>query len=695
MGNRDVSTIALNLSPQTARNTLPLQSVGQPSTLPTPCPLKTMQHQQHTSWRRVPVPFRSPRSAMSRPQLLVDVFFMSLWILVDLMPGVDCTGDGGAHVLLLRDEQSPKCFTRTGQDFTCFFETADGNKTYDLFYTVNRQKRCDLHVQRTDEGTFLHVCSFPTSDIFFYVGIDLLVEERSTNGSVLRRTVSIEDHFLPDPPAAVSLQPTGAGQLQVSWRSKLPLYFEDGVKYKVRYSSRSLGETTVEVQEGGTLDSLPPGELVQVQVAVKSAINQSAGHWSGWSRPVAAVAPQHADDVSLLCFTSDLQSFSCQWNGSRYGSDLKLYYQSDGSAGVSGAEWSECVADVNVTNRCRFPGNESGTFRVKLGSSSAPLRRTFFTDPFSLCTSIKMSPPSRLRGALHNEKLCLKWDAPPLPPSAHLQYEVGYQVTGGAAWMTSSLQASESSACVEVPRGRYSVRVRVKPTGSVYWSDWSGVFTGEASSDTGLVLLLCVPVALLITAVVLISLFPSYLSKLKLLLWPPLPNLDKVLEGFLTEVDRQRWNPPLTVKLCPEEATSSVVVVVVASEDEASGLGKPAEGATTQLLSPESSFPSRDQVHGHPGPELFLDYVTLNKDSEALDLDGGVFVDCYEEGLVLEEELLQTRCSSCSDGSVRSPSCSSTDFLNQSYLALAESVDGCSVPALRGPGNLYTNLPGS
>lgn len=42
----------------------------------------------------------------------------------------------GADVLLLKDEPDPKCFTRTEEDFTCFFETAD-NRTYDLLYNVN------------------------------------------------------------------------------------------------------------------------------------------------------------------------------------------------------------------------------------------------------------------------------------------------------------------------------------------------------------------------------------------------------------------------------------------------------------------------------------------------------------------------------------------------------------------------------
>lgn len=40
-----------------------------------------------------------------------------------------------ADLLLLKDEEDLKCFTRTQHDFTCFFETSD-NRTYDLLYRV-------------------------------------------------------------------------------------------------------------------------------------------------------------------------------------------------------------------------------------------------------------------------------------------------------------------------------------------------------------------------------------------------------------------------------------------------------------------------------------------------------------------------------------------------------------------------------
>lgn len=38
-----------------------------------------------------------------------------------------------------------------------------------------------------------------------------------------------------------------------------------------------------------------------------------------------------SDDISLTCYTSDLQNITCQWNGSRYGKekDYKLFYNMD------------------------------------------------------------------------------------------------------------------------------------------------------------------------------------------------------------------------------------------------------------------------------------------------------------------------------------------------------------------------------
>ncbi|XP_071371085.1 thrombopoietin receptor [Centroberyx affinis] len=637
-----------------------------------------------------------------------EILLISLWMQVGCVPGMHYE-DGAASylqrkdVLLLKDDKDPKCFTRTEYDFTCFFETPD-NRTYDLFYTADEEKRCNVSVQRTEEGTFLHVCSFPSNDVFLHFFTHLKVVEPSTNTTLFTRIVSVEDQLLLDPPADVSLLPTDqAGQLKVAWH--IAKKWENSMRYGIRYSSKRLGEKTKEVErnEVHRLVSLVPGEVVQVQVRVKRSISENTGHWSHWSHPVRAMVPQSADDISLMCYTSDLQNITCQWNENTYGEfTYKLFYK----IGLSEpSDWKECLADGNWIDFCRFHGDESQVVWVMLsdGSPPAPLNRTFYTEPFTLNSSIKTSLPGHLRRQLERSRLCLTWEAPLLALWAHLQYEVSYQSGGDGAWMTVSLKGPETETCLGLPPGRqYSVRVRAKPNGSVYsghWSDWSHELTGDIPIDIGAFLILCIPVMLLIMAIVFISLFPRYLSKLKKYLWPPVPNLDKVLQGFLTEFNGKTWDPPFTAKQLAEEAPTSVVEVMC--EDEASGLGKPS-GECTQLLSPDRGSYGGEQAEGSPGVglEVSPDYVTLNTDSVVLCPKGNEYV--YKQvgecgGLEGRGGDLQTTCHcSCTGRSYGIPSCSSTDLLNHSYFPLAESSDklDCQVAATRGPGNLYTNLQG-
>ncbi|KAM7013146.1 thrombopoietin receptor [Tautogolabrus adspersus] len=640
--------------------------------------------------------------------------WLCIWkILLSLWIQVCCCQDGTSNhlsktdVLLMKDEQDPKCFTQTELDFTCFFETADNNRTYDLLYRVeglHRQRRCEMSVQRTEgEDTVLHICSFPEMDVFFYVEIHLEVVERDTNTSFYNRTVSVEDHFLMHPPFNVSLHQNGKpGQLQVSWRSTVLKYCEDKVTYEMKYSSKGLGEkTTMEVEEGDVLDLLVPGEEVQVQIRVKCAYDEDAGHWSSWSHPVRAVVPQSSDDISMMCFTSDLQYITCQWNGSRYGDqkELKLFYQMGLSKGLGWTEWTECLTERDLIDKCCFYGDESNKVRVKLISTATSLSRTFYTDKFTLNKSIKTSPPSHPKAAVQKDKLCLKWEAPLPALLAHLQYEVGYHIRGSEEWMTRLLKGPETSTCLDVPAGRqYSVKLRAKPNGSIYsghWSDWSDVLTGDTPTDRGLLLLLCMPVSVLIAVIILMALFYTYHRKLKQYFWPPVPNLDKVLQGFLTEINGQKWDPPMTAKQCTEETASSLVEIM--SEDEVSVLEKQSE-ESTQLFSSESDLSGGEEANECPGTEVFPDYVTLNKDSVILSPVGNKYV-CEQvgenEGPVVKDEFIQTCSSPCSEGSVSVPPCTSTNFLNYSYLALSEPANRfeCKLTAVRGPGNIYTNLP--
>ncbi|MED6254949.1 hypothetical protein ATANTOWER_002399 [Ataeniobius toweri] len=238
---------------------------------------------------------------------ILKIFLISLCMQFDLIPLINCTA-GIDHtlskqdVLLIKDTENPKCFTRTLKDFTCFFETTE-NRTYDFLYKCERggTKKCEMSIYGTDNGTFLHVCFFPWMDIFLFTETKIEVVDRTKNTSLYNRTVSVEDLCLLEPPFNVSLQPNdNVGKLSV---------FLDTVKlspirpkeYRIRYSSVTLGEKTVEVRKNSFQLPVVPGEEVEVQASVKCVSDSKThpGHWSAWSKPVVATVPKSAGTTDL------------------------------------------------------------------------------------------------------------------------------------------------------------------------------------------------------------------------------------------------------------------------------------------------------------------------------------------------------------------------------------------------------------
>lgn len=61
---------------------------------------------------------------------------------------------------------------------------------------------------------------------------------------------------------------------------------------------------------------------------------------------------------------------------------------------------------------------------------------------------VRTTPPGNLRGALEKDKLCFQWEAPLPAVFAHLQYEVGYQATGGEAWMVGCFWQWSFTYCI-------------------------------------------------------------------------------------------------------------------------------------------------------------------------------------------------------------------------------------------------------
>lgn len=62
-----------------------------------------------------------------------------------------------------------------------------------LSFRSSAETRCDVKQQTYEEKTVLHICKFPSSDVFMYVEMQLRVIDRGTDATIYNRTVSVED----------------------------------------------------------------------------------------------------------------------------------------------------------------------------------------------------------------------------------------------------------------------------------------------------------------------------------------------------------------------------------------------------------------------------------------------------------------------------------------------------------------------
>ncbi|XP_035268366.1 thrombopoietin receptor [Anguilla anguilla] len=587
-------------------------------------------------------------------------------------------------IVLLEADEDPKCFTRTQYDLTCFWEESN-NKSYNFFYSIDdEEKLCNLTQQKMDNTTIVHICSFPPFDVYLFTLIHIRVVETSTNTTMHRRNISVEDQVLFYSPTNVSLHVTEeAGQLQVTWC--MPEEWRDKAHYELKYSSHSLEQKTEQVKTTKSLvyrlNSLVPGEVCSVQMRVIPNGYGMRGHWSDWSHPTMAMVPQNAGDIDLLCHTSDLRNIQCQWKERASGENYTLFYK---LCPRSSGQWRECTHRENAS-QCAFPGEESSPICVNIGGHG-PYSRLFYSEPFRMNDSVKTDPPQKLRAETEGGRLCLQWDPPLQNLSRLFMYEIRYRPQRERLWKFVTLQSSETGTCLDFQAGsQYAMQIRAKPDGSMYsgfWSDWSSTLTVDVPSNIATLLVACIPFMVFLVPVLLIAIFSKHFRKIKQHLWPPVPNLDKVLEGFLIDINQNCQNPSFSIKQCYEDTITSVVEIV--SEKEALLCGKiQREPITNSLSEPEPEEQETAEEHTEI-LEASQDYVTLNAESLTPCLWGNEYVYDQSKTQSTGEEVLQMRCHcSCA---------SSTDIFNQSYLLLSRQP---KVPQLRktaGGANQYTNL---
>ncbi|XP_078529659.1 thrombopoietin receptor [Lissotriton helveticus] len=461
-------------------------------------------------------------------------------------------------VELLRNvSENITCFSRTFEDLTCFWQEEERGEVemYQLFYNYEDDEatQCPITVEDLGSGSSRYICSFPEEDVRLFIKMYIKVVDVRTNETRYKQEVEVENVGLIDPPKNVSAVWTGRqGQIRVRWELP-PDEYSNFYNFEVQYSPTSSSETPQmrEVEGAVTYDlsDLQPGVAYDIRVCTKPNGESMKGFWGPWSEVVSMVTPHNADVLHLNCSTPDLEHVTCEWRDGEYPGLLshKLYYQ------YRGTDWELCLPSriglqmESSVHKCEFPEKTRSQISVIVNVTTVTKDVvTFCKEPFEMEQAVRPHAPQILSSNVSDDRLTLHW-APPLPPlEGHLMYEIRYSGRNASDWKTLIVRHGANSATIDLRYGtQYSVQMRSKPDGKQYkgfWSTWSDVLDVTVPMYEGWILLLVAAACLLFITMLFLLLrctFPAMFSKFQGKIWPPVPNLHRVLDGFMAEIQKQ------------------------------------------------------------------------------------------------------------------------------------------------------------
>nr|XP_010345893.1 thrombopoietin receptor [Saimiri boliviensis boliviensis] len=289
--------------------------------------------------------------------------------------------------LLASDSEPLKCFSRTFEDLTCFWdeEEAAPSGTYQLLYAYQGEKprACPLSSQSVPRFGTRYVCQFPDQEeVRLFFQLHLWVKNVFLNQTRTQRVLFVDTVGLPAPPSVIkAMGGSQPGELQISWEPPAP-DFSDFLKYELRYGPKdpknSTGPTVIELIDtetccptlqglrsalvvdqppcpqptmpwqdgpkqtsptreasaltavGGSclISGLQPGNSYWLQLRSQPDGISLRGSWGSWSLPVTVDLPGDAVAIGLQCFTLDLKNVTCQWQQQDHASSQGFFYHS-------------------------------------------------------------------------------------------------------------------------------------------------------------------------------------------------------------------------------------------------------------------------------------------------------------------------------------------------------------------------------
>nr|XP_055202569.1 thrombopoietin receptor [Gorilla gorilla gorilla] len=289
--------------------------------------------------------------------------------------------------LLASDSEPLKCFSRTFEDLTCFWdeEEAAPSGTYQLLYAYPREKprACPLSSQSVPHFGTRYVCQFPDQEeVRLFFPLHLWVKNVFLNQTRTQRVLFVDSVGLPAPPSIIkAMGGSQPGELQISWEEPAP-EISDFLRYELRYGPRdpknSTGPTVIQLiatetccpalqrpHSASALDQSPcaqptmpwqdgpkqtspsreasaltavggsclisglqPGNSYWLQLRSEPDGISLGGSWGSWSLPVTVDLPGDAVAIGLQCFTLDLKNVTCQWQQQDHASSQGFFYHS-------------------------------------------------------------------------------------------------------------------------------------------------------------------------------------------------------------------------------------------------------------------------------------------------------------------------------------------------------------------------------
>ncbi|XP_034270725.1 thrombopoietin receptor [Pantherophis guttatus] len=460
-------------------------------------------------------------------------------------------------ILLAKTAQDVFCFSRTFEDLTCFWDEPTHVKgTYRFFYTYegDKSQECALISMKNTDGSWRHICTFPENNYGIQLFIELNVEvlDSVSNHTIFSQYLRVNTVGLIAPPTNVTVEWPGiAQQLLVNWMPP-SISYTDFLIYEVLYGVEDSIQSPFRIEVKNSymcqLKNLLPGQQYHIQVRSKPDGLSLDGIWGPWSPAVTAETPHLPEAIGLHCFTPDLYQLHCQWNKKLLRSGpfhSLLYWMESNSSSTRGQIWHKCKKEDPASCTCTFQPSNTQYLSILVTISQSEQEVSYFEEPFKLYHVVHTAPPRILEASIDRNILRLEWASPLEELAEHMVYQIRYTVQDTLKWKILQVQYSNTSEIHLATQDRYCLQLRTQPDGQRFrgdWSTWSELVCVEVPPGADSVIMIVAIVLLLCAGLVLGLGFTclSNYSSVKQKLWPRIPDLHHVLDGFFKDNDKQQ-----------------------------------------------------------------------------------------------------------------------------------------------------------